>query len=114
MSDSDSPVDLTYLEEYTGGDPEAVQELLEIFHETMEEGLEELKNNITEGENKTWSEAAHKLKGASGYVGATNLRELCAKAQDMITATLDERTALFGQITENYARVKKFLEENNT
>lgn len=105
-----TPVDLSYLLEYTDGEPEAMNELMAMFYETAEGVLIDLKDNMTEGENKQWSEAAHKLKGAAGFVGADELKTLCAEAQAMMTATQADRTILYEKIKNSYTQVYKFME----
>lgn len=105
-----APVDLSYLAEYTNGDQDAIRELIEVFYETADEALGDLKSNITEGENAAWAAAGHKLKGAAGYVGAESLKDLCAQAQNMKEATLPERETLFRQIKEMYGHVHTYLE----
>lgn len=111
MSDEIAPADLAYLQEYTGGDPDAIKELLVFFYESVDEAMGELEANVVAGESSTWSEAAHKLKGAAAYVGAKSLRSLCAKAQDMKVASVAERSELFEGIKVEYQSVKSFLEE---
>lgn len=104
-------VDLSCLEEYADGDPEVMEELLEAFYETVTESLKSLEGNIVDGESNAWSEAAHKLKGAAGYVGAEKLRSLCAQAQDIKIASKDERQVVFRAINQQYDSVCKILEE---
>jgi|MDSW01.2.fsa_nt_gb HPt (histidine-containing phosphotransfer) domain-containing protein len=104
-------IDLSCLEEYTDGDPDAIRELVEVFHETASEALGLLEENICEGENTAWSDAAHKLKGASSYLGAEQLRSLCSDAQEMKTGSLEERTELYRQIEKAYANVCAALKE---
>ncbi len=112
MSDDNiSTIDLSCLHEYTDGDPDAMQELIGAFYETSEEGLKTLEDNIMDGESEAWSAAGHKLKGSAGYVGAEKLKSLCARAQDMKTASKDERAYLFKQIKQQYNIVCKLLEE---
>jgi len=110
----EAPVDLSYLHDYTDGDPDAMNELLEIFHETFVEELRHLQESLAEGHNQAWTEYAHKLKGASGYVGAEKLRAFCSQAQNMLEASADERKAVFALIKQNYEIVCKFLEARET
>ncbi len=107
---NENAIDLSYLEEYTGGDKDAMNELVEIFYETFTDGLKELKDNITDGKSEGWSMAAHKLKGTASYVGADNLHHLCANAQDTITATSEERTAMYNDIKQTYENIRVALE----
>jgi len=108
-----SIVNLSCLEEYTNGDPEAIKELLEMFFETAEESLEKLESNIIDGKNDYWSSAGHKLKGAAAYVGADTLKSLCAQAQNMNNATQLERNDIFKKIKIAYANVCIVLKEKN-
>ena len=82
-SDDSQPVDLSYLQEYTDGDDDVMDELIEAFQETALEGLEELKKGVYETEMTVWNAAAHKLKGAAGYVGPPNLRRCVWKLKEV-------------------------------
>ena len=104
-------VDLSCLEEYANGDSEAMDELIDVFYETVTESLQSLEDNIVDGESMPWSEAAHKLKGAAGFVGAENLRSLCAQAQNLKTGSKAERQVLFDSISQHCNSVRKILEE---
>ena len=81
MNMSNECVDLSYLLEYTDGDEEAIDELIEIFQETVAESIEDFRKSIDPIDNDLWKAAAHKLKGTSGYVGAVKLRALCIEAE---------------------------------
>lgn len=109
---NDNPADLSCLREYTDNDPESMVELIELFHETFSEDLKELERNVTDGENEEWSGIAHKLKGASGYVGAKELESLCSEAQNMRVGSVDDRRNLHQKIRDSYTVVRTFLEEN--
>lgn len=106
----DQPIDLNYLNEYTDGDPEAMQELIEAFIETADEGVATLEDNIVDGESEEWCRAAHTLKGAAGYVGAEKLKSLCAQAQESKVASQDQREAMLNTIKLQYVEVRKYLE----
>ena len=106
-----SPVDLSYLQEYTDGDTEMIASLLDVFRETVSESLEVLKSAIQDPSMASWKSAAHKLKGAAGYVGATHMKALCDTAQNMDEGTLEEKKARFNEILYSYERVTLFLKE---
>lgn len=107
-----APVDFSYLEEYTGGDAEVIAELLEVCKETAKEGIGILKENVNSDDLTQWSAAAHKLKGAAGYVGAFKLKELCASAQTMElpAASVEARQNLYEDILEAYEEIVDYLE----
>lgn len=103
-------VDLVYLNEYAANDKAFIKELVVVFLETSSEHMATLKANILDGENKSWSEAAHSLKGSAAFLGAEKMRLLCAQGQHMLTASADERAALYNQIQESYRNVLAFLD----
>lgn len=108
---SDNIIDLACLEEYTDGDPEAMNELIEAFFEASQESVNELSATIVDGQSDEWSAASHKLKGASAYVGADVLKSLCAHAQDMKVATQQERAAMFEKLMAAYGDVCEVLKK---
>lgn len=101
--------DLAYLQEYTDGDEDMIAVLVETFYETFDEGLVELSQEITDGDNQKWSDISHKLKGAAAFLGAEELRNLAMTGQEMKTASLAQRQDLFNQISQNYEDVKSAL-----
>ena len=90
-----SPIDLSYLQEYTDGDEEIIDELIEVFKETASEGIDDFRKGIEGEDLMPWKAAAHKLKGVSGYVGASQLRALCSQAEEMNAPTSGERSEFF-------------------
>lgn len=104
-------VDLSYLIEFSNGDITVIAELIDVFFQSFSNGLEKLKSNITDGENIDWSETGHKLKGASGYVGAAKMRALCAQAQNMKVASKEDRANLFQQIQAEYDTICELLKD---
>lgn len=106
--------DLSLLAEYTNGDADAIEDLIGIFYDSFDEAFAELEGQRTDGENDAWSVAAHKLKGAAGYVGADALKHLCAVAQDMHTASAAARTAIYRDIAGQYADLRAALKARVT
>jgi two-component system sensor histidine kinase/response regulator len=104
-----APVDLSYLKNYVDGDPEALNELIDAFHETFKEGIVALEANLIEGESQEWSAAAHKMKGAAGFLGAEKLKELCAEAQNMKVAAVSTRKEQFEKIKGLYLVITDYL-----
>ena len=107
--EKESLIDLKHLNEYTDGDPEAIRDLLALFYESCEEGLQDLQAHICEGQSPEWCAAAHKLKGASAYVGALHLQALCAQAQMMQNTTTSQRELMYSKIKERYDLVSSIL-----
>ena len=112
MLEQDSgTIDLQCLHEYTDDDPEMMKELIEVFFETCSESIATMGRHIIDGKSAEWTAEAHKLKGASGYVGAHVLKSLSSEAQSMEQATKQDRQEKFDQIETEYSLVKSKLEQ---
>lgn len=111
MQKDDPIVDLHYLKKYTNGDKDLLQELIDAFKETAEEGLQDLKNSVDTDDPAMWKNAAHKLKGSAGYVGAEVLKALCSQAQNMEHITHAQRKEFFERIITSYEDVSRLLQE---
>jgi hypothetical protein len=70
-----------------------------------------LKDNCKDGENEAWVEAAHKLKGGAATMNAENLRLLCAAAQQMRTASRQDRDLMIKEITASFDILKTALDQ---
>jgi len=102
--------ELSLLEQYADTN-EDMCDFINSFLQQSTVKLKEMQDNCTDGENKNWSEAAHTLKGGAGMIGAIDLQNLCAQAQNMKTATAQERTILLEDITQLYNAIHKSLED---
>lgn len=109
--DSSSPIDLSLLKQYAHGDEEILNELIEAFYTETQKALTELNAGKDIEDSKRWTEAAHKIKGSAGYVGADKLRKLSADAQKMEGSTPEERLDVFDSIKNAYTEVEYSLKE---
>lgn len=112
MSNADTQpgIDLSYLHEYTDGDQDMINVLIDAFFEAAEESLTAFRRGIEEEDMATWKGAAHKLKGAAGYVGADQLRELCLNAEHMDPVPSAQRADIFAEIEKSYLGVRDVLQ----
>jgi HPt (histidine-containing phosphotransfer) domain-containing protein len=110
-NETQAPVDLTQLRIIADDDKDVERQLLTVFITQSDKNIETLKESREDGKGQQWKETAHMFKGASGGVGAEALRQLCEKAQHLDFSATAERKALFDKIAAEYARVKKFLEQ---
>lgn len=112
MSDDTSPiVDLSYLNEYTDGDEDILNELLEAFAETVNEEMQKLKIATEEKDHKIWRTAAHTLKGAAGFVGAQKMKDVCARAQELETMDTAQNKSYLNEIQHTYDAVYTVLKD---
>ena len=73
---SERAIDLTVLDELTGGDPKVAAEVLEDFVGASRADIEALQTAATAGDVEGVRRQAHRLKGASRLVGARRLAQL--------------------------------------
>lgn len=77
---SDAPLlDLEHLAHYTGGEPVLEAELFALFSTQVENCVGQME---AASADEIWLTAAHTLKGASRGVGAMNLADACAQAEE--------------------------------
>lgn len=75
-----APIDLSILDENTGQQRCLQKEVIDLYLQQAAHKVRELK----EAEDaKTWSEAAHALKGGARNIGAQKLADLADRAEDM-------------------------------
>lgn len=106
-----SPIDFERIHDATGGDEEFLAELVEIFLEDAELRLQEIRTAVEASDPTELRSTAHKLKGSSANMGATQLMGLAKTLEDMGHAgeVNGADVHLTGLVSE-YARVKAELE----
>ena len=76
MRDLTGAVDFAYLENYTGGDVQVVEEVLRLFQQQCE-----LWSPLLTTSHEGWRDAAHTLKGAAAGIGANALSTVAGEAE---------------------------------
>jgi len=84
-----SQVDVSKLDELTGGDTEFLMELVQAFNQSALQIIDELQQASAKQDRTAIGRAAHKLKGASANMQISSIRELCA-ALEGHAATMSE------------------------
>ncbi len=75
-------IDLTSLKEMTGGDPELMKEMLEIFLSKTPELIEQLEKEFNEKNYSVMSTVAHTMKPTFSYVGIQKGHDLSLKIEE--------------------------------
>lgn len=96
-------LDLTILRTFSAGEVEMEREFAGIFMLECDKHFTTLEQAIVDGESHAWKEAAHAIKGGAATIGALRLRALGTEAQNMLSATADERRTLYTQMQQAYA-----------
>ena len=66
-------IDLSYLENMSGGDKELMQEMIDIFKEQVPEFVSEMKSNLQKSDYKNLGSIAHKAKSSISIIGLVQL-----------------------------------------
>ncbi|MFA7275210.1 MAG: ATP-binding protein [Pseudobdellovibrionaceae bacterium] len=113
LMDDSVPVDLRRLEEFTEGDKNIEQVVINLFLETAYESFGSLKEAILKGDPDAWKKAAHSLKGASGNLGAMTLHTLCSNAEMYNNEDEKGREELLNGLYAEFSRVENYLKGLN-
>ena len=108
---ADAPVVLEQLNQFTNGDAEEERVLVELYDEQATMMLAILREKVASSDADGWRSAAHRLKGASGNLGALTLHRLCAGAESCATADATEKAKMLGDIEHEFVRVSQFFEQ---
>ena len=107
----ETKIDPSALREYADT-LEEMQSFCATFFTKTEEAIEALNEQCLDGQNTTWVEIAHQIKGSSGMIGALELQDLCNEAQLMETSTKTEREHKLKKIAKSYFSARKFFENH--
>ena len=86
-----SPVDLSHLARYTGGDKTLNAEILRLFDGQVSEMVDQLLGVLEQRDGRKWREVTHTIKGAARGVGAFAMGEAAAAAEPVDPATYPDR-----------------------
>lgn len=104
-------LDLTVIKNISNGDVLTEREFAEIFIDQTNLHLATLSSHCRDGYSKEWRDLAHLIKGSAANIGAQQLRECCAEAQDMLTASAQTRANMLTRMNKAYTLVRQRLEE---
>ena len=88
---TDTPVDLSHLARYTGGDKVLNSEILKLFDGQVSEMVTQLLGVLEQRDARRWREVTHTIKGAARGVGAFAMGEVAANAEPVDPTTSPDR-----------------------
>jgi len=112
MKIAERPIDLDHLNRYTGGNRGLNEEILRLFEDqcaAMLARLEELVKEDGAG-GKSWHEVTHTLKGAARGVGAFELADVAAEAEN-IPADKGAAIEVVHRLRNKSCAVRLFVEQ---
>jgi HPt (histidine-containing phosphotransfer) domain-containing protein len=104
------PINLHRFREASMGDEEFMGELIDIYLEDMPRQLQALRAAVQNHDAAAAAATAHRLKGASGNMGADSLSALCNDVEvSSRDNKLDQLPNLMEAIGTESTRVREFL-----
>ncbi len=103
------PVDMEQLRIFTEDDPAEERELVTLFLDQAHSVIAVLRGNMAADQADTWKSAAHRLKGASGNLGAMKLHHLCRRAEMQSDDPSSAKQEMLAAIQNETRRVEAFF-----
>lgn len=108
---SQRPIDLSQLARYTGGEAQLDAEILDLFRRQSALAVCRLETLLDMPDGKAWRETAHSLKGSALSVGAGELAEFAARAEQLDpAATPAEAAEALQALKAHFCIVAAFIE----
>ncbi len=107
---SNDPVDPVVLHGLAQGEPAAVRRILAHFHRANHVDATALQTALNNDDLPSMTRAAHRIKGASGLVGARALASVCHRIEDAArTGDLPAATVLRVQLDHELERLNAYF-----
>ena len=101
------PIDRAHLSRYTLGSPELEREILGLFVAQLPLSIEQLRFAVTDRE---WQVAAHTIKGSARAVGAGQVGQLAAEAEQLPAVEDEaERIRILASLEEAAETVRAYV-----
>ena len=92
------------------GEPDILEELIELYLEDAPSQIAALGEAVEAGEAHDVERIAHTLKGSSGNMGATRMAAICSEIEDVgASSALHKTPELLKQLEEEFGRVRATL-----
>ncbi|MBV9656948.1 MAG: response regulator [Verrucomicrobia bacterium] len=93
------------------GDEGFLRELIELFLADAAQRIDGMDTALAAGRDADFVRAAHSIKGAAANFGATDLRKICARIEDLgREGQVSEAGALLPELRAEFSRVRLALE----
>lgn len=101
-------IDLSYLEEITGGDNEMMLEMLDLFISDIPTHVQNIRTYASNGELVQMGKEAHKVKPTMQYIGLGDMLEL-VKTLEVYGKNEESDKDIDGLITQLEAKTEEIL-----
>lgn len=106
---ADTPVNLAQLRSFTDGDAEEENMLVSLFLEQAHKAIDSLTEQMAQEDGTGWKSTAHRLKGASGNLGAQRLSHLCKRAEMNSNISRPDKQIILTAIGKELTAVEAYL-----
>jgi signal transduction histidine kinase/ligand-binding sensor domain-containing protein/CheY-like chemotaxis protein/HPt (histidine-containing phosphotransfer) domain-containing protein len=108
--DADAPVDWKSFMKMTGGDRAFADELVQLFIDSGDAALREIRDALERSDLKAIGSAAHSFKGSSASIHAQSASAAAGRLEAAARAgAVDQISGLEEQLRQEVGRVKKYL-----
>ncbi len=108
--DESAPVDFGALRRRCLGNRKLAGKALETFAGMIGTYVQDLAQNLRQGDGKSAAAAAHKIKGAAGNVSAPQVQRIAAQLEDMSKAdALSQTEPVLAELQTEIERVRQFV-----
>ena len=104
------PIDMEQLRMFTDGDADEEKALFALFFEQATEAIAILEQSTDAAAKDMWKSTAHRLKGASGNLGAMALHHLFRRAETGFEEAATVKRTMLLAIRTEAARVQQFCQ----
>jgi HPt (histidine-containing phosphotransfer) domain-containing protein len=109
---ADTPIDMSHLARYTGGDRTLNTEILKLFNGQLNDMVGQLLTVMQQRDVRRWREVTHTLKGAARGVGAFAVGEAAAAAEPIDpTQSQDRAIQVIEVLRVEGEAVQAFIQE---
>jgi HPt (histidine-containing phosphotransfer) domain-containing protein len=105
-----TPIDLSHLARYTGGEKALNSEILRLFDSQVTDMVGQLNDVLEIRDAKRWREIAHTIKGAARGIGAFGMGEAAAAAEPIDPANADKAKAAIRTLQIEADSVRGFIQ----
>ncbi|HEX3889407.1 MAG TPA: response regulator [Verrucomicrobiae bacterium] len=106
------PVDMSRMNDLTGGDPAMLGELADMFYKQTSQQLKQITDAVLAGDATQVRHIAHSCKGASATLGMTQLSKLMLALEKMGgEGKLTDAPKFCEDAVAEYKKIEKFLSE---
>jgi HPt (histidine-containing phosphotransfer) domain-containing protein len=106
------PVDMSRMNDLTGGDEASLRELVDMYYKQTTTQMKQIEDAVRDGDATQVRHVAHSCKGSSATLGMTQLAKLMLALEKMgVEGKLTGADKICEDAAVEYKKIEKFLSE---